>query len=56
MIINTICFQKYPNLLHLFLNTVQHSSDNNVVNIATKLLKYNILGACKQLKIHPQQW
>lgn len=48
--------QKYTNLLNLFLNVIQKDSSEDVVKIATILIKYQVLSACKQLKINPQDW
>lgn len=48
--------QKYTNLLNLFLSVVQKDSSDEVKNLATTLLKYHVLGSCKQLKIRPQDW
>lgn len=48
--------QKNATLLNLFLRVADNYTDPNIQKIASNLLKTDVIGACKQLKIKVQNW
>lgn len=55
---NFSCFflQKNATLLNLFLRVADNYTDPNIQKIASNLLKTNVIGTCKKLKIKNQNW
>lgn len=49
-------FQKHEKLLNLFLRAVESVKHDNVPQVASALLKIQVLAVCYRLKIDVDEW